>query len=146
MLAPSIAALAFATLRISGRASTPHLDIGHWFNGGDGISLWLSHSTAPRRDLCRRPDGTMNKNVIITCAVTGSGDTADRSPHVPVTPKEIAQASIEAALLQVLDERAGLGAVAAQNRELAESYREARYHEGMLNLCRPSGTTPVAPS
>ena len=39
----------------------------------------------------------MNKNVIITCAVTGSGDTADRSPHVPVTPKEIAQASIEAA-------------------------------------------------
>ncbi|MEM7781520.1 MAG: 3-keto-5-aminohexanoate cleavage protein [Pseudomonadota bacterium] len=39
----------------------------------------------------------MNKDVIITCAVTGSGDTADRSPHVPVTPKEIAQASIDAA-------------------------------------------------
>ncbi|MBU1287352.1 MAG: 3-keto-5-aminohexanoate cleavage protein [Alphaproteobacteria bacterium] len=39
----------------------------------------------------------MNRNIIITCAVTGSGDTADRSPHVPVTPKEIAHASIEAA-------------------------------------------------
>ena len=39
----------------------------------------------------------MNRNIIITCAVTGSGDTADRSPHVPVTPKEIAEASIEAA-------------------------------------------------
>ena len=39
----------------------------------------------------------MNRNIIITCAVTGSGETADRSPHVPVTPKEIAAASIEAA-------------------------------------------------
>ncbi|MEM5517798.1 3-keto-5-aminohexanoate cleavage protein [Henriciella sp. AS95] len=39
----------------------------------------------------------MNRNIIITCAITGSGETADRSPHVPVTPKEIAKASIEAA-------------------------------------------------
>ncbi len=39
----------------------------------------------------------MNKNVIITCAVTGSGDTTDRSSHVPVTPKEIAKAAIDAA-------------------------------------------------
>lgn len=39
----------------------------------------------------------MNRNIIITCAVTGSSDTADKSPHVPVTPKEIAQASIDAA-------------------------------------------------
>ncbi|MGB3471012.1 MAG: 3-keto-5-aminohexanoate cleavage protein [Erythrobacter sp.] len=39
----------------------------------------------------------MNKNVIITCAVTGSGDTTNRSTHVPVTPNEIAKAAIEAA-------------------------------------------------
>lgn len=39
----------------------------------------------------------MNRNVIITCAVTGSGDSAGKSPHVPVTPKQIADASIEAA-------------------------------------------------
>jgi 3-dehydrocarnitine:acetyl-CoA trimethylamine transferase len=39
----------------------------------------------------------MNNNVIITCAVTGSGDSADKSPHVPVTPKEIADSSIDAA-------------------------------------------------
>ncbi len=38
----------------------------------------------------------MNQDVIITCAVTGAADTADRSPHVPVTPKEIADAAIEA--------------------------------------------------
>ncbi len=39
----------------------------------------------------------MNRNPIITCAVTGSSDTADKNPAIPVTPKEIAAASIEAA-------------------------------------------------
>jgi uncharacterized protein (DUF849 family) len=35
--------------------------------------------------------------VIITCAVTGSIHTPSMSPYLPVTPEEIAQASIEAA-------------------------------------------------
>jgi len=39
----------------------------------------------------------MNRDVFITCAVTGAGDTAGRSPHVPVTPAQIAEAAIEAA-------------------------------------------------
>ena len=39
----------------------------------------------------------MNRNVIITCAVTGSGDTAHKHPDLPKTPEEIANASIEAA-------------------------------------------------
>ena len=39
----------------------------------------------------------MNPNVFITCAVTGSGDTVGKHPGVPVTPKQIAAASIEAA-------------------------------------------------
>ncbi len=38
-----------------------------------------------------------NREVFITCAVTGSGDTAGRSDKVPVTPREIADAAIEAA-------------------------------------------------
>ena len=29
---------------------------------------------------------TMNREVFITCAVTGSGGTQDRSPHVPRSP------------------------------------------------------------
>ena len=32
----------------------------------------------------------MNREVFITCAVTGSGDTQDRSPQVPRSPKQIA--------------------------------------------------------
>jgi uncharacterized protein (DUF849 family) len=39
----------------------------------------------------------MNRNVFITCAVTGSGSTQDRSPHVPRSPKEIADSAIAAA-------------------------------------------------
>ncbi|MED5276657.1 MAG: 3-keto-5-aminohexanoate cleavage protein [Actinomycetota bacterium] len=39
----------------------------------------------------------MNRNVIITCAVTGAGETADKSEHVPVTPKQIAKSALEAA-------------------------------------------------
>lgn len=39
----------------------------------------------------------MNSEVFITCAVTGSGETVDKHPAVPVTPAQIAAASIEAA-------------------------------------------------
>lgn len=39
----------------------------------------------------------MNKDVIITCAITGSGDTAHKHPHLPITPAQIAQSAIEAA-------------------------------------------------
>ncbi len=39
----------------------------------------------------------MNREVFITCPVTGSGNTQDRSPHVPRTPKQIADSAIEAA-------------------------------------------------
>jgi uncharacterized protein (DUF849 family) len=40
---------------------------------------------------------SMNRDVFITCAVTGAGDTTGRSRHVPVTPAEIAASAIDAA-------------------------------------------------
>jgi uncharacterized protein (DUF849 family) len=39
----------------------------------------------------------MNDEVIITCAVTGAGETVGVHPAIPVTPEEIANAAIEAA-------------------------------------------------
>jgi uncharacterized protein (DUF849 family) len=39
----------------------------------------------------------MNREVFITCAVTGSGGSQDRSPHVPRSPRDIADSAIEAA-------------------------------------------------
>ncbi|MCH9675425.1 MAG: 3-keto-5-aminohexanoate cleavage protein [Gammaproteobacteria bacterium] len=46
----------------------------------------------------------MLQDVFITCAITGAGATTDKSPHVPITPKQIADSAIEAA-------RAGAGVV-----------------------------------
>ena len=40
---------------------------------------------------------SMRQSVFITAAVTGSGGTQDRSPLVPRSPKEIAEAAIDAA-------------------------------------------------
>ena len=39
----------------------------------------------------------MNKNVIITCAITGAGDAWARHPDLPVTPEQVADAVISAA-------------------------------------------------
>ena len=39
----------------------------------------------------------MNRKVMITCALTGAGDTVGRSEHVPVTPEQIAESGIAAA-------------------------------------------------
>ena len=39
----------------------------------------------------------MNNEVIVSCAVTGSGDTAKKHPDLPKTPEQIAKAAIEAA-------------------------------------------------
>ncbi len=58
----------------------------------------------------------MNDGVFITCAVTGSGNTASRHPDLPITPEQIAQSSIEAAKagaaivhIHVRDVETGLG-------------------------------------
>jgi uncharacterized protein (DUF849 family) len=39
----------------------------------------------------------INNNVVVTCAVTGAGDTVDKHPAIPVTPEQIATSAIEAA-------------------------------------------------
>ena len=56
---------------------------------------------------------TANLTPFITCAVTGSGSSQDRSPHVPRSPEQIAASAIDAA-------RAGAAAV---------SYTHLRAHE-----------------
>jgi uncharacterized protein (DUF849 family) len=57
-------------------------------------SAIISHHTCKTRILMPL---TTNKEVFITCAVTGSGGTQDRSPHVPRSPKQIADSAIAAA-------------------------------------------------
>ena len=58
----------------------------------------------------------MNNEVIVTCAVTGAGDTLGKHPEVPVTPEQISNAAIVAAKagasvahIHVRDPETGLG-------------------------------------
>lgn len=58
----------------------------------------------------------MNYEVVVTCAVTGAGDTVGKHPGVPVTPEQIANEAIEAAKagaavahIHVRDPETGLG-------------------------------------
>ena len=58
----------------------------------------------------------MNNEVIVTCAITGAGDTLGKHPEVPVTPEQISNAAIAAAKagasvahIHVRDPETGLG-------------------------------------
>jgi uncharacterized protein (DUF849 family) len=39
----------------------------------------------------------LNSEVVISCAITGAGDTVGKHPAIPVTPREIADSALEAA-------------------------------------------------
>jgi uncharacterized protein (DUF849 family) len=80
-------------------------------------------------------------DVFITCAVTGSADSAGKSPHVPVTPAQIAASALEAhaagAAIVHLHVREPETGKASRNpalfRELVERIREVN-REVILNL------------
>src|SRR3989454_422374 len=59
-------------------------------------SRWRSRPPSHDR---RHPGGEkpLNTEVIVTCAVTGAGDTVGKHPAIPITPEQIANAVIEAA-------------------------------------------------
>ena len=89
---------------------------------------------------------TMNREVFITCAVTGSGGTQDRSPHVPRSPAQIAEAAIDAARAgaaivhcHVRDPETGAPARdLALYREVTERIRDASV-DVVLNLTAGMG-------
>ena len=80
----------------------------------------------------------MKTGVFITCAVTGSGDTVAKSPHVPVTPSEIADAAVEAA-------SAGAAIVHCHVRNPETGYpaRDPALYREVVARIRDSGTDVV---
>lgn len=88
----------------------------------------------------------MNREVFITCAVTGSGSSQDRSPHVPRSPKEIADSAIAAAKAgaaiahcHVRDPESGVPSRdLALYREVTDRIREAEV-DVILNLTAGMG-------
>jgi uncharacterized protein (DUF849 family) len=88
----------------------------------------------------------MQKKVIITCAVTGAGDTVGKHPAIPVTPEQIANAALEAASagaavvhVHVRDPATGKGCRGTHlYREVMERIR-AKNREVIINLTAGMG-------
>ncbi|MEO0635287.1 MAG: 3-keto-5-aminohexanoate cleavage protein [Pseudomonadota bacterium] len=88
----------------------------------------------------------MNRDVFITCAVTGSGSTQDRSRHVPRSPQQIADSAIDAAKAgaaivhcHVRDPQTGVPSRdLALYREVTERIRDAQI-DVVLNLTAGMG-------
>ncbi|MCC0070505.1 MAG: 3-keto-5-aminohexanoate cleavage protein [Rhodobacteraceae bacterium] len=80
----------------------------------------------------------MNREVFITCAVTGSGATQDRSPHVPRSPAQIAESAIAAA-------KAGAAIVHCHVRdpETGKPSRDPKYYREVTERIRDSATDVV---
>ena len=80
----------------------------------------------------------MNQEVFVTCAVTGSGGTQDKSRHVPRSPAEIAESALEAA-------RAGAAVVHCHVRdpETGKPARDPRLYREVVERIRDSETDVV---
>ena len=80
----------------------------------------------------------LNREVFITCAVTGSGSTQDRSQFVPRSPKDIANSAINAA-------KAGAAIVHCHVRdpETGKPSRNLAYYREVTDRIRDSGVDVV---
>ncbi|MGA5502183.1 3-keto-5-aminohexanoate cleavage protein [Streptomyces umbrinus] len=81
---------------------------------------------------------TMNQDVIITCALTGAGDTVRKSPHVPVTPEQIARSAVEAA-----DAGAAAVHIHVRDPETGAPSRDPRLYREVVERIRETGTDVV---
>ena len=76
----------------------------------------------------------MNNNVFISCAVTGSGDTASKHPDLPKTPEQIAKSAIESA-------QAGASIVHIHVREEdGTPSRKFEFYKEVVEIIRSSDT------
>src|SRR5712671_5828546 len=80
----------------------------------------------------------MNWEVFITCAVTGAGDTTGKSAKVPITPKQIAEASIEAAKAG-----AAIAHIHVRDPQTGKAARRLDLYREVVDRIRSSGVDVV---
>ena len=76
----------------------------------------------------------MNFEPFITCAVTGSGETADKHPGLPITPAQIAAAAIEAA-----DAGAAIAHIHVRDPATGKGSRDPALYREVVERIRDSG-------
>ncbi|MPY77085.1 MAG: 3-keto-5-aminohexanoate cleavage protein [Actinophytocola sp.] len=80
----------------------------------------------------------MNTEVVLTCALTGAGDTTRKSEHVPVTPKEIAESGIEAAMAG-----ATVVHIHVRDPETGQGSRQTSYYAEVVERIEASGVDVI---
>lgn len=80
----------------------------------------------------------MNNEVIITCAVTGAGDTTGKSSLVPITPTQIADAAIEAAKAG-----AAVAHIHVRDPETGKGSRDTALFKEAVDRIRDSGVDVI---
>ncbi|KRO89674.1 MAG: NADPH:quinone reductase [Rhodobacter sp. BACL10 MAG-121220-bin24] len=80
----------------------------------------------------------MNFDVVVTCAVTGAGDTVEKSKYVPVTPTEIANEAIEAAKAG-----ASVAHIHVRDPKTGKGSRDPKLFKEVVDRIRDSGTDIV---
>ncbi|GGQ15312.1 3-keto-5-aminohexanoate cleavage protein [Streptomyces mutabilis] len=80
----------------------------------------------------------MTENVIITCALTGAGDTVRKSPHVPVTPEQIAGNAVEAAAAG-----AAVVHIHVRDPETGDPSRDPKLYREVVERIKETGTDVV---
>ncbi|WP_328563570.1 3-keto-5-aminohexanoate cleavage protein [Streptomyces coelicoflavus] len=80
----------------------------------------------------------MTDNVIITCALTGAGDTVRKSPHVPVTPEQIARNAVEAA-----EAGAAVVHIHVRDPETGAPSRDPKLYREVVERVKETGTDVV---
>lgn len=80
----------------------------------------------------------MNNEVIITCCLTGSGDSALKSDKVPVTPEEIAASAVKAA-----QAGATVAHVHVRNPQTKQWSRDVELYKETAKLIRECGVDMV---
>ena len=80
----------------------------------------------------------MNYEVIITCAVTGSGETAEKHPDLPKSPEQIAAAAIEAA-----EAGAAVAHIHVRDPQTGEAGRKLEWYQEVVERVRASSSDVV---
>ena len=73
----------------------------------------------------------MNTEVIVTCAVTGAGDTVGKHPAIPVTPQQIADAVIDSA-----NAGAAVAHIHVRDPETGKGSRDCRLYREVVERVR----------
>lgn len=80
----------------------------------------------------------MNQEVIITCAVTGAGDTRGKNEAVPVTPEEIAASAVAS-----IKAGAAIAHLHVRDPKTGRTSRDIKLYEETVKLCRESGVDMI---